>query len=418
MAFLSDVIGRTVTDIDGIYVGKLEDIIAHEVVETMHPVVDAVVIQDKGHTHIVPYGTVMALFALIIPLNCRADMLPDYQPGENDIFLSRDVLDKQIIDTDGARVVRVNDLELLRVNGTLYVGNVDIGPMGILRRIGLAGMTNTIVSILKLPLPQTFISWDDVELLRHDPFMRLRVPVESISELHPADVAEIISDMNKLESGQLLEALDMEQLADTLEEVETDFQASLVENMSDEKVADLLEEMEPDEAADLLAELPEARSRGLLALMNKENAADVRLLLQYPDDSAGGIMTTEYACVPPDVTAEQAIKILRETAVDAETIFYVYVTDPFDHLLGVFSISNLIFADPVMLVSEFMETRVKSVLPTDDQDEVAQVITKYDLIAIPVVDDNNVMHGIVTADDALDKIIPTAWKKRLPRFYR
>jgi magnesium transporter len=418
MAFLSDVIGRTVTDIDGIYVGKLEDIIAHEVVEAMHPVVDAVVIQDKGRTHIVPYDTVMALFAPVIPLNCRIDMLPDYQPGENDIFLSRDVLDKQIIDTDGARVVRVNDLELLRVNGTLYVGNVDIGPMGILRRIGLAGVTNQIVSTFKLPLPQTFISWDDVELLRHDPFMRLRVPVESISELHPADVAEIISDMNKLESGQLLEALDMEQLADTLEEVETDFQASLVENMSDEKVADLLEEMEPDEAADLLAELPEGRSRGLLALMNKENAADVRLLLQYPDDSAGGIMTTEYACVPPDVTAEQAIKILRETAGDAETIFYVYVTDPLDHLLGVFSISNLIFADPVFLVSEFMETRVKSVRLDDDQDEVAQVITKYDLIAIPVVDDNNVMHGIVTADDALDKIIPTAWKKRLPRFYR
>jgi magnesium transporter len=418
MAFLSDVIGRTVTDLDGIYVGKLEDIIAREVVEAMHPVVEAVVIQDKGHTYTVPYEVVMALFAPVIPLKCRADSLPDYQSGESDIFLSRDVLDKQIIDTDGARVVRVNDLELLRVNGTLYVGNVDIGAMGILRRIGLGDMTRRVVTTFHLRMPQTFISWDDVELLRHDPFMRLRVPVESISELHPADVAEIISDMNKLESGQLLEALDMEQLADTLEEVETDFQASIVENMSDEKVADLLEEMEPDEAADLLAELPEGRSRGLLALMNTENAADVRLLLQYPDDSAGGIMTTEYACVPPDVTAEQAIKILRETAGDAETIFYVYVTDPLDHLLGVFSISNLIFADPVMLVSEFMETRVKTVSPTDDQDEVAQVITKYDLIAIPVVDDNNVMHGIVTADDALDKIIPTAWKKRLPRFYR
>jgi magnesium transporter len=418
MAFLSDVIGRTVTDIDGIYVGKLEDIIAHEVIEAMHPVVEAVVIQDKGRTYSVPYDVVMALFAPVIPLKCRADALPDYQTSDNDIFLSRDVLDKQIIDTDGARVVRVNDLELLRVNGTLYVGNVDIGAMGILRRIGLGDVTRRIVTTFHLAMPQTFISWDDVELLRHDPFMRLRVPVESISELHPADVAEIISDMNKLESGQFLEALDMEQLADTLEEVETEFQASLIENMSDEKVADLLEEMEPDEAADLLAELPEGRSRGLLALMNTENAADLRVLLQYPDDSAGGIMTTEYACVPPDVTAEQAIKILRETAGDAETIFYVYVTDPLDHLLGVFSISNLIFADPLMLVSEFMETRVKTVSPTDDQDEVAQVITKYDLIAIPVVDDNNVMHGIVTADDALDKIIPTAWKKRLPRFYR
>jgi len=186
----------------------------------------------------------------------------------------------------------VNDLELVRVNGTLYVGNVDIGMMGIVRRLGFDKAVLRISSVMKFPTPQTYISWDDVELMRHDPFMRLRVPMDRIAELHPADVAEIISDMNKLESGQLLEALNMEQLADTLEEVETEFQADLVENMSDEKVADLLEEMEPDDAADLLAELPEKRSRGLLALMNKEDSDDVRKLLSYPEDSAGGIMTT------------------------------------------------------------------------------------------------------------------------------
>ena len=418
MAFLSEVLGRTVTDFDGNYIGKLEDLIARELAEATHPIVDAVVIKGKNKTIIAPYALVMALFAPSIPLKCHTEDLTEYQPAENDIFLSRDVLDKQIIDTNGARVVRVNDLELVRVNGTLYVGNVDIGLMGILRRFGLANATERFNSTFHLTPPHTLISWDDVELLRHDPFMRLRVSVDSISELHPADVAEIISDMNKLESGQLLDALNMEQLADTLEEVETEFQADLVENMSDEKVADLLEEMEPDEAADLLAELPEKRSRGLLALMDKEDAAEVRMLLTYPEDSAGGIMTTEYAYVPPDVTAEQAIKFLRETATDAETLFYVYVTDSTDHLMGVFSLKNLIFADPQTPVSGFMEDRVKSVSLLDKQDEVAQQITKYDLLAIPVVDDQNVMHGIVTADDALDKIIPTAWKKRLPRFYR
>jgi CBS domain-containing protein len=414
MAFLSEILGHTITDYDGRYIGKLEDLIAREPADAIHPIVDGVVIKGKNKLIIVPYSVVMALFAPSIPLKCRADELPQYEPTENDIFLSRDVLDKQIIDTDGARVVRVNDLELVRVNGSLYVGNVDIGLMGILRRIGIAG----VVTALGLPETRSYISWDDVELLRHDPFMRLRVPVESIAELHPADVAEIISDMNKLESGQLLDALNMEQLADTLEEVETEFQADLVEHMSDEKVADLLEEMEPDEAADLLAELPEKRSRNLLALMEREESDEVRKLLSYDENSAGGIMTTEYACVPPNVTASDAIRILRETATDAETLFYVYVTDETDHLLGVFSLSNLIFADPSARVEEFMEDRVKSVAPDDDQDEVAQVITKYDLIAIPVVDENNIMHGIVTADDALDKIIPTAWKKRLPRFYR
>ena len=129
-------------------------------------------------------------------------------------------------------------------------------------------------------------------------------------------------------------------------------------------------------------------------------------------------MTTEYACVPPNVTAAEAIRILRETATDAETLFYVYVTSTQDELMGVFSLKNLIFADPSTYVEDFMEDRVKSVSLTDDQEEVAHQITKYDLLAIPVVDEQNVMHGIVTADDALDKIIPTAWKKRLPRFYR
>ncbi|MDD2921815.1 MAG: hypothetical protein PHQ36_05960, partial [Anaerolineales bacterium] len=205
MAFLSEILGHTITDFDGHYIGKLEDLIARELADATHPIVDAVVVKDrKNKLIIVPYALVMALFAPSIPLKCRANEIPSYAPTDNDIFLSRDVLDKQIIDTNGARVVRVNDLELVRVNGTVYVGNVDIGLMGIFRRVRIADATQRFVSAFKLPAPQTFISWDDVELLRHDPFMRLRVPVEKISELHPADVAEIISDMNKLESGQLL----------------------------------------------------------------------------------------------------------------------------------------------------------------------------------------------------------------------
>jgi magnesium transporter len=140
--------------------------------------------------------------------------------------------------------------------------------------------------------------------------------------------------------------------------------------------------------------------------------------LAYPEDSAGGIMTTDFAVVPPNVTAESAIKILRETAREIETFTYVYVTDVENHLVGVFSLTELIFAEPNTLVMDFMDDRVKTVSPLDDQDEVAQVVTKYDLLAVPVVNEQNVIQGIVTADDALDKIIPTAWKKRLPRFYR
>jgi Mg2+ transporter MgtE len=206
-------------------------------------------------------------------------------------------------------------------------------------------------------------------------------------------------------------------LADTLEEVEPEFQAELVEHMPDEKVADVLEEMEPDEAADLLGDLPKERKEELLALMEKEEAADVRKLLAYDDDTAGGIMTTDYAAVKPDLTAANVIKVLRGLADKVDTLFYIYVVDDANRLVGVFSLNNLILAAPGQMVSDFMAERVISVNLNDDQETVAQTVAKYDLVAVPVVDDQQQLHGIVTADDALDKVIPTAWKKRLPRFY-
>ncbi len=418
MAFLSELIGRPVTDIDGNYVGKLQDLVARFHGELAHPVIEAIVIRQNGELTIIPYSAAVVLISRAIPLNCRMEEIERYQTDEQDIFLAQDVMDKLIIDTEGARVVRVNDLELLRVNGSVLVSNVDISSMGIFRRIGLGGAARSIAGWLRIKAQQAYISWDDVELLRQDQSMRLRVPSNKLNELHPADVAEIISDLNRLQSDQFLEALDVEHLADTLEEVEPEFQASLVRGMPDEKVADLLEEMEPDEAADLLAELPKERSEDLLALMEKEDADDVRMLLIYPEDSAGGIMTTEYVAVSPDRTAEQVIQVLRETGKDAEMIFYIYVIDDQGHLVGVFSLSALIFAPPDTLVGEFMQKRLITVLPLDEQDEVAQTISKYDLLAVPVVDEDNLLKGIVTADDALDKIIPTAWKKRLPRFYR
>jgi magnesium transporter len=414
MAYLSEILGRPVTDLDGVSVGKIEDVIIRPWAEFPHPLIEAVAIKEKNEIRYLPFAAVATLLSPVIPLKYRKDEVPGFELTDRDVLLSRDVLDKQIIDTDGARVVRVNDVELIRVNGTIYISNVDVSWAGILRRMGLVGLAHFLTGRTK----QKGIAWDDVELLNRDASMQLRVPAEKLHELHPADLAEIVSDLNKLESGQLLDKLDVEHLADTLEEVEPDFQMEIIENMPDEKVADVLEEMEPDEAADLLADLPKARKEGLLALMQKEDADDVRKLLTYPEDSAGGIMTTEYASIRPNLAAAQAIEALRAMADEVETMFYVYVTDEQSHLIGVFSLNNLIFASPGAMVKEFMATRVVSVNLTDDQETVAQTVAKYDLLAVPVVDDENRLHGVVTADDALDKVIPTAWKKRLPRFYR
>lgn len=417
MAFISELTGRPVTDIDGGQIGVLKDLVARSYKEFTHPVVDAIVVRGAAGERTIPYNDLAALLSAAIPLKRRAAEILQYETREDDLLLVEDVLDQQILDTDGARVVRVNDIELVRVNGNVVVSNVDIGMLGILRRLGLEKLGRWIAQRFKTDLSAGTISWDFVEPLKHDQFMRLKVPVEKLADLHPSDIAEIISDLSRAEHGQLLHKLDLKRLADTLEEVEPDFQANLIEHFPDETVADVLEEMSPDEATDLLAELPAERRQGLLKLMKAEEAEEVRELLRYEEDTAGGLMTTEYVTIPPDGTAAQTIEHLRKVGEDAELIYYVYVTDAEEHLIGVFSLSDLIVARPETPVTEFMHKRVVSVELEVEQDEIAQIVAKYNLMAVPVVDVENRLRGIVTADDALDKILPTAWKKRLPHFF-
>jgi len=417
MAYVSELLGRPVVEVNGQRIGRLVDFVASGHTIIPHPKIVAIVVKCPRANLIVPTTDLAVLFAPAIALTRAAGGIVPFQPEEHDLYLARDVLDKQIIDMNGVRVVRVNDLELTRVNDHYYVSNVDIGSLGLLRRLGVPKAAQRLAGRLGRGWLPGIVPWSDVELLPGGQPMRLKVPSDKIAELHPADLAEILSDLSRAESNQLLESLDMETLADTLEEVEPDFQASLVETMTDEKVADVLEEMEPDEAADLLAELPQDRSRELLKLMEREGADDVRRLLAYPDDTAGSIMTTAYVAVRPEQTADQIIATLRKTADKAETIYYVYVTEPDERLVGVFSLRELILAQPETQVSEFMERRLVTVDLLDRQDDVAQSVAKYDLLAVPVVDEEGRLHGIVTADDALDKIIPTAWKKRIPRLY-
>jgi magnesium transporter len=414
MPYLSEIIGRRVADLDGKIIGKLLDVIVRPLAEFPHPVVEAVLVKGSDSTRCLPLHAIAALLSPVIPLRNRLEEISAFVPQEDDIFLSRDVLDEPIIDTESARVVRVRDVELVRVDESIFVSNVDVSWVGLVRRLRMERLAHFLGEHFK----KKGIAWDDVELMRHDQELRLRVPAERLHELHSADLAEIVRQLNKRESGQLLDKLDVPHLADTLEEVEPDLQKEIIENMPDEKVADVLEEMEPDEAADLLADLPRERKEDFLALMEQADADDVRTLLAYPQDTAGGIMTTEYASVPPDLAAARAIDALHAMANKVETMFYVYVVDAEHRLVGVFSLNNLIFAKPGKLVSDFMNRRLITVHLDDNLDTVAQTVAKYDLLAVPVVDEQNHMHGIVTADDALDKIIPAAWKTRLPRFYR
>lgn len=417
MPFISHLINRPVVDVDGESLGRVQEVYAVQPEGEKHPVITALSVREKDKVEIFPIAEVTALLSPVIPLSRIKAKLQQYQLQGNELALIDDILDKQILDTNGIRVVRVNDLEIKKVGSEYLISNVDISSMGIIRRIGIPRPIENLMTRLSRKNPQNVISWDYVEPLIHDEFMQLKVPVEKLKELHPADIAELISDMNHTESGQLLNSLDIEHLADALEEIEPDFQATLVQNMTDERIADVLEEMSPDEAADLLAELPQERSEDLLEMMDDEEREEVKLLLSYPDDTAGGLMTTDIITVPPVYTAAQAISYIRKQESEIDSVVYIYVVDKQNHMLGTFSLSELVFADPGEKVIDFMHKKFVTVDVLQKQDEVAQVISKYNLLAVPVLDDEQRLVGMVTADDALDKIIPTAWKKRLPRFY-
>jgi len=417
MPFLSEFLGRAVWDSEGQRVGKLDDLLASAApVETPYPPIVALAVEQGEATMLIPWDQVRVMVGPVIALGVRAEAITPYLPAEHDLYLARDVLDKQVIDINGLQVVRVNDLELTKIDGRYYLTNVDIGGRGLLRRLGLDRLAAKIARRLKRPLPERFIAWSAVELLpTHG--VRLKVPRSRIAELHPADIAEILSDLTPRAGEALIGSLDNEMVADTLEEFEPEYQASMLNVFDDERAADVLEAMTPDDAADLLGELPPERREELLRLMEAEEEEEVRELLAYAEDTAGGLMTTEYVTVPPEITAAQAIELLREEARKAETIFYVYVVDGEEHLLGVFSLRELILAQPDAKVADFMERKVIKVGLDTPSREVVRVMAKYDLLAVPVVDEENRLQGMVTADDAVDLILPEEWKVRLPRIF-
>jgi magnesium transporter len=220
-------------------------------------------------------------------------------------------------------------------------------------------------------------------------------------------------------AAELIRSLPDEKVADTLEELEPEFQAEVLETFSAERAADIVEEMQPDEAADLLNEMDQERREDILNLMEKEEKAEVEELLAHAEDTAGGLMTTRYVAIPPGISAAQALQRLRETASarEAETIYYVYVTEADERLKGVFSLSDLVLAAPETLVDDIMHKHPITVELTTRQEDVLEKISRYDLLAVPVVDAEFRLQGIVTADDALEMILPAELKVKLPRMF-
>ncbi len=419
MIYISEIIGKDVWDAYGARVGTCTDILAGISEKQFPPVV---AIQVRGKDNGIQLITASQIGTLYpgVALNVPQTKVSEYTKTGNELYLNKQILDHQIVDMEGRRVVRVNDIQIAFSKNEYVLTGVDVGNLGLLRRLGLENFYLKIARLFGKPPEKSVITWNDVVHIEEKDPLRLVKSKEMISRLPPADIAAILEDLDRVSGQSLMENMDNEVLADALEESPMKTQIEVLSNMDLERAADILEEMEPDEAADLLADLPAEASQNLLDLMEDDEAEDIRSLLDYPPDSAGGIMTTDFGWIPEGLTVIQAMEYLRksEEAQDVEDMYYIYVLDQIDALKGVIYLRDLVMAEPEMKVDELMNKDTISVLPTFSQNDVAYLIAKYDLLSIPVIEEGtDKMLGIVTLDDAIDTVLPTAYKKRLPRFF-
>jgi len=410
MPYLSEIQHRPVIESSGTEVARLADLAV--VPRDQFPSVQWAILATSAGERTVRWGelvTEIAHYRLRTPL----DEISDEALPQEALRLARDLLDKQIVDTHGAKVVRVNDLQLEEAGGQLRLVGADVGLRGLLRRVGAERVAERAAGVLGRRLPRGIIPWHLVEpLAAPEANVRLTVPHAKLALLHPADIADIVEEMTVDERRTVFEELDVETAAEALGEVEPELQVAIVGDLDEQRAADILEEMAPDEAADLLQDLPEERREELIELMTEEEGEDARELLAYPQDSAGGIMTTAFVALPRDLSAAGAIDRLRELRPDSELAYYLYVVDGEGRLDGVVSLRDLVVADPAAPLATIMEPQVLSVSAETDKTEVASLIAKYDLLAVPVVNARRVLLGAVTVDDVVEIMLPRGWKKR------
>ncbi len=338
-----------------------------------------------------------------VHLNKAYDPKYLYPLHENETFIGKWLLDKQIIDLKGSKLVRVNDISFSLVAREDYqfmiMVAVDIGVRGLFRRLGMEFLLSRISN--------NFVSTKYIKPLEsRTSALQLTREKEQMRRLHPADIADIIETMDYKQRASFLDTLDSQQAIDALAEMELDAQVEIFEQMDENRASDILEEMPPDDAADILGELPAEKSEGLLRLMETDDAEDVRELMQYEEDTAGALMTTEYIGLSFRLTAEEAINELRRLAPEAETIYYLYVVDEEETLEGVLSLRELIIANPDSLLKDLMHTKIVKVSAFDDHERIADLFHKYGFLAVPVVSQQDKILGIITVDDVLELLMP------------
>jgi magnesium transporter len=341
-------------------------------------------------------------------LHLRKDAQPrPFSTAEPLLLLDRDLMDQQIIDVHGRKVVRVNDIALFwfpgETGGEMRPVEVEVGTRGATRRLLKGLATKSAVERIASHIPSKVIPWEFVDLIESDPARRVRLKIshERLAKFHPSDLADILEDLAPAQRDAIFNLLDQDVAAETLEEVEPKLQRRLVESMDSERAADIMEEMDPSAAADLLGELRKERSDAILEEMEPEERQEVQDLLEFSEHSAAGRMTTNYIAVPADTTVVQAIEALRNFDDDPETVTAIYLVDEKGVLCGVVPLARLLLAVPDSKVAALSESRFVSCPAGMHDKQVAELFDRYNLYALPVVDEHNALVGVVNADHVI-----------------
>lgn len=407
MLYLSQMLGEPVIDANREKIGSISDL----AIQTgeVFPRITSLAFLGPGKTPFMiswrKYVSEFTEDGIILKVDRTAIRFSYLQPDE--VLLARDLLNKQIVDTQGMKVVRVNDLKLSVSGSQLRLLGAEVGIRGLLR--GLAPWVEraalAICKVFHKKLDEKIIAWNYMDLLDRDlSKVQLSVTHTRLDELHPADMADILEQLDPKQRANVFQHLDDARAGDAISEMEEEFQADVIGDLDDARASRLLGDMDPDDAADIVGGLPYEKAEKLLRLMGVENAAGIRQLLGYREDTAGGLMTTQYVSMRTTDTVAETIEALRALDEDHPTVNYVYVIDEYDKLVGVLSLRTLVLATNDTQLKDIMFEEIITAFPEEEEEEVAADISKYDLLAMPVVDESGRMLGIVTVDDAMEVI--------------
>ncbi len=407
MIYLSQMLGKPVVDSAGEKIGTISDLAIST--GEVFPRITSLAFQGPGRVpFMISWRKYVANFdddgiTLSVP---APDIRFSYlQPEE--VLLARDLLNRQIVDTQGMKVVRVNDLKLSQSGTQLRLLGAEVGMRGILRGLApwIERLGQKIAKLLHRHFDEQIIAWNYMELLDRDlSEVQLSVSHRRLDELHPADVADILEQLDPQQRASVFEHLDESRASEAISEMEDEFQAEFIDEMDDARAAGLLGKMDPDDAADIVRDLPYEKAETLLRLMGVEDAAEIRSLLGYKDGTAGGMMTTQFVAVHKNTTVGETVEVLRALPEDHPTVHYVYVLDEYGKLVGVLSLRTLVLNDDSKPVGDIMYDELITATPSETEEDVAEDIFKYNLPAMPVVDEGGALLGIVTIDDAYDAI--------------